>query len=336
MSKEILCRIFNKIFKVSSMASHLRVHNIKYEEYAEKNLDQFPQLKNKTCIKCGSKTTNNKLCKLCYKDSDKQVKCKHCNRQIKIKGLAHHLKTTHHILFDDYVQNSIEQFPNWHPCLICGKLTPNKTTCSGKCEGEHKKIIYKGRGLFSLISEEQKIIVGKKIGESQRKRFSIPGNSDYLKGDNNPAHRPGVGKKISETRLARGCGVGSKNPMYGKTHTPEAIKKIFSYRKMNKTEKIVADLLDQQKIPYEFQFFITDNSICKSYDFKLKDRPVIIEVDGDFWHGGPGSKTYWKDVDKVKLNDVLKESIAKTKGYKLLRFWESDLKKDVNIILQYL
>jgi len=129
---------------------------------------------------------------------------------------------------------------------------------------------------------------------------------------------------------------GDKNPMYGKTHTPEAIKKIFSYRKMNKTEKIVADLLDQQKIPYEFQFFITDNSICKSYDFKLKDRPVIIEVDGDFWHGGPGSKTYWKDVDKVKLNDVLKESIAKTKGYKLLRFWESDLKKDVNIILQYL
>ena len=250
------------------------------------------------------------------------IKCKICGRDINIKGLTIHLKT-HNIKFEEYINKYPEQFDRWQSCLICGKITNGKITCSLKCEGEHKRIIMTGKKRGPHTEE------GKKNISKTRKKQGSP----WLKGKKlTEEHKNNVRK----TRLKRGCGVGEKNPMFGKTHTPEAIKKIFSHRKINKTEKIVADLLDKHNIEYDFQFFINRDGVCKSYDFKIKGKPIIIEVDGDFWHGGPGSKTYWKDVDKVQENDILKEEIAKQNGYKLLRFWESELKKDANVILQYL
>jgi len=85
-----------------------------------------------------------------------------------------------------------------------------------------------------------------------------------------------------------------------------------------------------------FQFFINDTGVCKSYDFKIKNKPIIIEVDGDYWHGNPKKKHYYKYVNEIKDNDKLKEDIAKKKGYKVIRLWESDIKKDPMIILNTL
>ena len=260
-----------------------------------------------------------------------KIKCKTCGRSCLETHIKKHIKNMHKINFNEYVKENIEDFKHWKKCPACSIPTIQKTTCSRKCEGEHKRIIMTGRKGHKFTEAEKK-----KIGKSQKKRFSKSGSKDYLIGENNSSCKPEVRKKIAKTRLERGCGVGEKNSMFGKTHTPEAIKKIFSHRKINKTEKIVADLLDKHNIEYDFQFFINRDGVCKSYDFKIKGKSILIEVDGDFWHGGPGSKTYWKDVDKVQENDILKEEIAKQNGYKLFRFWESELKKDANVVLQYL
>ncbi|GJQ43753.1 MAG: hypothetical protein JETCAE03_32510 [Ignavibacteriaceae bacterium] len=122
------------------------------------------------------------------------------------------------------------------------------------------------------------------------------------------------------------------NPMFGKHHSIETIKKIFKHRKMTNIEKIIANLLDKNNIKYHFQFFISENKLCKSYDFKIKDKPIIIEVDGDFWHGGPSRKNYWKNVDTVIENDKLKDELAKRRGYEVIRFWESDIKNNIDVI----
>jgi G:T-mismatch repair DNA endonuclease (very short patch repair protein) len=153
-----------------------------------------------------------------------------------------------------------------------------------------------------------------------------------LRGNLNPACRPEVRKQISKTRIERGVAKGKNNPMFGKTHTPEAIKKILSHRPMNKLEKIVADELDKISIPYYFQYFITDNGICKSYDFKIKQKPIILEIDGDFWHGNPNTKNHFSKVSIVKKNDTLKENMAKNRGYKVIRLWERDIKKNPSLI----
>jgi len=129
---------------------------------------------------------------------------------------------------------------------------------------------------------------------------------------------------------------GINNPMFGKKHSIDTIKKIFAHKKMNKLELLVANELYKNNIPYYFQFFITENTICKSYDFKIKGKPIIIEIDGDYWHGGPGAKLYWKNIETVKKNDLFKNKLAESKGYKVLRFWESEIKKEPEKVIKKL
>ena len=153
--------------------------------------------------------------------------------------------------------------------------------------------------------------------------------------ENNPERA----RKISATQkkqFAMGIrsNIGKNNPMYGKHHSIETIKKIYSHKKMNKLEKKVADMLDMSGLKYYFQFFIVKNGICKSYDFKIKHKNLILEIDGDYWHGGPSKKQYCKSVDQVKENDKEKEKLAAANGYTLLRFWESDFKKDPQKVMK--
>lgn len=88
-----------------------------------------------------------------------------------------------------------------------------------------------------------------------------------------------------------------------------------------------------------------------SPDIVLTRQKIAIFVDGDFWHGkghleNPGEQIetngeYWREklarnVERDKENnDALTEQ-----GWLVLRFWESDIKRDLNgcveKILEYL
>jgi len=77
-------------------------------------------------------------------------------------------------------------------------------------------------------------------------------------------------------------------------------------------------------------------------DFAIVSKKIAIFVDGDFWHGNnwklrglksldrelAGYKKFWKNKIKnnirrdKKVNDELRKN-----GWKVLRYWESDLKK---------
>ena len=222
----------------------------------------------------------------------------------------------------------------WCKCFVCGNITKkqgnkHETTCSEKCLSEYRK---------TLIGEKS-IRFGAVLSEETKEKIS-KSNTGIIKpsmsGNLNPACREEVRKQISKTRIERGISKGEKNGMFGKTHTPETIEKIFLYRKMNKLEKLVSVELDKAGILYHFQYFINEDGVCKSYDFKIKDKPIIIEVDGDFWHGNPNIKNHHIHVNKTIENDKLKEEIAQKRGIKIIRLWESNIKKDPSIILRSL
>lgn len=79
-------------------------------------------------------------------------------------------------------------------------------------------------------------------------------------------------------------------------------------------------------------------------DIVLTRQKIAIFVDGDFWHARgyqdrPGSQietnqSYWqkklaRNVERDReVNDQLTEQ-----GWLVLRFWESDIKKDVDTVL---
>jgi len=264
---------------------------------------------------------------------NKIIKCHICDTKVSIRAISQHLNT-HNIKFIDYVKQNRNDFPNWKECPICHINLTKGRTCSRECD---KKFRHQQTGENSVrwgthMSEGSKI----KLGKSQKERLSKYGARNYLMGRNNSSCRIEVRNKISNTRIERKLAVGKNNPMFGKTHTVEAVKKIMSHRKMNKFEESVAKLLTENGYKYTFQFFISEDGVCKSYDFKIKGKPVIIEADGDFWHGNPDTKYHWKDSDAVIENDILKESMAKERGYNIIRVWESEFKKTPSILLEKL
>lgn len=116
-----------------------------------------------------------------------------------------------------------------------------------------------------------------------------------------------------------------KNPMFGKTHTAETIEKIIQKRSYTKPETIFRKILESLNIEYYHQFFITENKKTYAYDFKIKNKNILIEIDGDYWHGGPKYTKHFFKVDEIKKNDLIKNQIAELKNYRIIRFWESEL-----------
>lgn len=278
--------------------------------------------------------------------------CRLDGKEMSVKNLARHLKIYHQKDYKEYIQEHIEDFKEhgWDLCTICFSPVKGKA-CSGECIRKHYSNIRMGIS-NGPMSEETK----RKLSENRRQKYAngwaprigkfhtekskeknalshLGKKMPSISGNLNPACRPEVRKKISKSHI--GLQAGEKNGMFGKTHTPEAIKKIFSHRKMNKLEKMIADQFDSNGIGYYFQFFIIEGNICKSYDFKIKGKPLIIEVDGDFWHGNPKQKNHYERVDEVKINDLMKDLMALDRGYKVVRLWESDIRKDPSIVLKY-
>lgn len=83
-------------------------------------------------------------------------------------------------------------------------------------------------------------------------------------------------------------------------------------------EKQVAKILNDNNINYEDQFSIEEFR----YDFKIAGLPILIEVQGSYWH------TKRQRIQR----DEYKRKLAISKGYKLLIIWDYELSKPNNII----
>ncbi len=111
------------------------------------------------------------------------------------------------------------------------------------------------------------------------------------------------------------------------------------YRKNKKrtsAEQMMIQILNELMIEFEVEFPIVFASSYKLFDFKINGKDILIEVDGDYWHGN-------QENDRIKINymhlknkknDMLKNIIAKKKGFKLIRVWETDLQDKYDEIKQ--
>ena len=81
------------------------------------------------------------------------------------------------------------------------------------------------------------------------------------------------------------------------------------------------------------------NNLKGKPDFYFKESNLAVFVDGCFWHGCPKCghipKTrseFWEaKINRNKERDLNNESILKSDGVKVLRFWEHELNKKNNI-----
>jgi len=112
-----------------------------------------------------------------------------------------------------------------------------------------------------------------------------------------------------------------------------------------KTTSCLNDQLENWLKSQDIDFFMEKKLDKKegwyySYDFCLEEYKLIIEVNGDYWHGNP----FIYDVDDVIMKgssaeivvadkwlyDQQKAERAEELGYKVMVIWELDLKTDEN------
>jgi DNA mismatch endonuclease, patch repair protein len=118
------------------------------------------------------------------------------------------------------------------------------------------------------------------------------------------------------------------------------------HSKNTRPEKQVEKILRKQKIKYKKHY-----PIPGSPDFIVEEEKTAIFVDGDFWHGHnwklrgikdqktelAGYNKYWSN--KIQTN-IKRDRRANRKlhnlGWKVVRFWESDIKNSTNKVIKKL
>jgi very-short-patch-repair endonuclease len=103
-------------------------------------------------------------------------------------------------------------------------------------------------------------------------------------------------------------------------------------------ELLVKQYLINNNISYEFQLLMYNKFIV---DFYIPDKNIVIEVQGDYWHGNP-----LKYGDgKIPLNERQIKQINKDKsryayltkcGHSVYMIWEADIHKDIEKCLSFL
>ena len=79
-------------------------------------------------------------------------------------------------------------------------------------------------------------------------------------------------------------------------------------------ERIIEKKLKENKIDFEHPFAF-GRFVC---DFAILNNKIIIECDGDYWH----------NREDIKKKDKAKNAYIKKSGWKILRFWETDIKNN--------
>lgn len=187
-----------------------------------------------------------------------------------------------------------------------------------------------------------------KIIATRKQKFASGEYDHVIKAIKKNRKDPELGNKISKGAK----GVSKPKPEgfgVGRVQS-EATKEKMSQSAVDriiKTGKVKRSLLEIKfevflnllNIKYISSFYINYKKIHYIYDFYLPDCKTLIEVDGDFWHCNPNSKYSLPKCSTQKINiinDQEKNQWAKDNGYKLLRFWETDINNNPTQVIETL
>ncbi|WNF37806.1 DUF559 domain-containing protein [Bacillaceae bacterium IKA-2] len=278
-------------------------------------------------------------------DAKDPQQCKICNFDLnhnKQGRFTTHLKEKHGMKLEEYLlkyfykkEQLLCQFEKCENLVQLRRGIPKKhcsQSCSGKslllCEYCNKTFYKKHKGT-KTCSEDCAF---------KTKKEKITKWHALMAKEKKDIHFKNIISKTSTTRRR------NKTPSWnsGKTgvYSDETIEKIrnatleqMKNQRIVKTniEKIMDKLLDELDVQHRYSFILNK----RQFDFVLPDHRILIECDGDYWHANP--KFYpnpapWQ-IERIKI-DELKNKIASSNGYKILRFWEDDIKENIDEVIK--
>lgn len=118
---------------------------------------------------------------------------------------------------------------------------------------------------------------------------------------------------------------------------PKVKKKRYMYGTSKLEEYFATNFLDKLGVEYVYQFEAKD--IGRFFDFYLEGHNLIIEIDGDFWHGNPekySDEELRGHQKRARRVDEYKNKWALLHGIPVLRIWESDIRKNPDVVMNIL
>jgi len=279
--------------------------------------------------------------------------CKVCDRKFKnLNGLSNHLSRKHNISIFNYIS---EHIIGYWPLCKCGC---NEKVKWYQCEFEdwlsghvsrtdknawHRNIGKEPVNKTKLTDDNKQFIINEFV--NNHKQIHIIGNCFNV--SKNVISRFLI-KKLGKDEYFR---MSSLNDSWRRVNIKETNDKIrvaaalggnaFSKLYNTKIEKIMKSLLKdvglRDKFTFQFKLkdYETNNVFC--FDFGDKNKKVIIECDGDYWHSNP---KFYEKLNETQLynknRDKLKNETAAKSGYKMYRFWECDIINNVNEVKKQL
>lgn len=116
----------------------------------------------------------------------------------------------------------------------------------------------------------------------------------------------------------------------GKRHHPQ-------YGTSKLEEHFASEFLDKLGVEYVYQFAAKD--IGRFFDFYIPSANLIIEIDGDYWHGNPDKYSEEElrgHQKRARRVDEHKTKWALMHGIPILRIWESDVRKNPKKVMDIL
>jgi len=235
------------------------------------------------------------------------------------------------------------------PCPVCGKPfkpyarsdTGHKKYCSQKCahaangarvwSDEERRIVaerYPTEGADLLAAEFDTTIssiqcIAYREGVTLDDAVfaeRVHGTAREYMTENNPMFDPEVRQKVAD---------------YWEEHPKErdrVLSALFEgHQKLEKDqpsglEEGTAEMLDEFRVPYEHAHLIKPKFVV---DFLIEDH-LILQVDGDYWHGHPRFEPLTDRQLAQQRRDKAQDAYLETCGYTVVRIWESDL--DMNTL----
>lgn len=128
-------------------------------------------------------------------------------------------------------------------------------------------------------------------------------------------------KKKANSRMCRHCAFVYR------------LNKIVINKEYTKPELKIQNILKNLEIDYKPHYTICN----RVYDIYIENKNILIEVDGNYWHGKGLRDDQLNETQKrSRINDKLKNKIAIDNNIKLIRIWEDEItEENVKKLLNY-
>jgi len=238
-----------------------------------------------------------------------------------------------------------EKYNNIHPICGCGcgekTVYDHNSKDFGKFKRGHQTRV--NPNYFGDPKNPKRV---EKIISTRKQKF-VSGEYDHIKEAIKKNRKDSeLGEKISKGAKGipkpkpEGFGVGRKHSKKTKEKMSESAMDRILKTQQKHTSKLELEftkILDNLDIKYTQWFYAKE--IKAFYDFYIPTKNIIIEVDGDFYHCNPDIYTngsVCKTQEKNLKRDQQKNQWAQDNGFKLLRFWETDININPQQIIEML